>query len=75
MTSEYTKIIKDYQNIVNSTLDVAEGKILIIDNDDQNKLDHFINVALENNPDFILTSLKSKIEHKKTLLHEYFTYT
>ena len=67
MTSEYTKIIKDYQNIVNSTLDVTEGKILIIDNDDQNKLDHLINLALEKNPDFVLTSLKSKIEHKKVL--------
>jgi len=67
MTSEYTKIIKDYQNIVNSTLDVAEGKVLIIDNDDHNKLDHLINLALEKNPDFILTSLKSKIEHKKVL--------
>ena len=49
MTSEYTKIIKDYQNIVNSTLDVAKGKVIIIDNDDQNKLDHLINLALEKN--------------------------
>jgi len=63
------KFLKDlnFDLVVNSTIDVDEEKILIIDNKDQIKLDQYISEALQKKVSLVLTSNVSKLEDKQII--------
>ena len=55
-TNELDSLNLDYKNIVNSTLDVVDESILILDHQDEAKLNELVSSSLNLNPKLILTS-------------------
>ena len=51
----------DYSKIVNHTQDVSVDSILCIDHHDREKLDHYIELSLKQNPKYIITSSRSEV--------------
>ncbi len=66
-TSDFSRLSINYDHLVNSSLDVKEDSILIINNNNQELLDKYINDALKRNVKQIITSSKSRIEDTKIL--------
>lgn len=60
----------DYSMIVNHTIDVTLDSILCIDHEDKKKLDKYIDISLNENPKYIITSSKSEIINDKVLRFE-----
>ena len=60
-TSDFSRLSINYDHLVNSSLDVKEDSILIINNNNQELLDKYINDALKRNVKQIITSSKSRI--------------
>jgi len=56
--------------IVNHTIDVTLDSILCIDHEDKKKLDKYIDISLNENPKYIITSSKSEIINDKVLRFE-----
>ena len=71
-TNEIDSLNLDYKNIVNSTLDVVDGSILILDHQDEAKLNELISSSLNLNPKLILTSNLCNIENNKIIILENF---
>jgi len=65
--SDFSKLSINYDNVVNSSLDVNNDSILIIDNDNSEKLNKYIDDALKKNVKQIITSDKTKIDNNKIL--------
>ena len=65
--SDFSKLSINYDNVVNSSLDVNNDSILIIDNDNSEKLNKYIDDALKKNVKQIITSDKTKIDNSKIL--------
>jgi UDP-N-acetylmuramoyl-L-alanyl-D-glutamate--2,6-diaminopimelate ligase len=66
-TSDFSRLHINYDNLVNSSLDVKEDSTLIINNNNQEKLDKYINDALKRNVKQIITSSNTRIEDNKIL--------
>ena len=66
-TSDFSRLHINYDNLVNSSLDVKEDSTLIINNKNQEKLDKYINDALKRNVKQIITSSNTRIEDNKIL--------
>ena len=66
-TSDFSRLHINYDNLVNSSLDVKEDSILIINNSNQELLDTYINDALKRNVKQIITSSNTRIEDNKIL--------
>ena len=66
-TSDFLRLPLNYDHLVNSSLDVKEGSTLIINNNNQEMLDKYINDALKRNVKHIITSSNSRIENNKIL--------
>jgi len=60
----------DYSKIVNHTQDVSVDSILCIDHHDREKLDHYIELSLKQNPKYIITSSRSEVLNDKVLRFE-----
>ena len=71
-TNELDSLNLDYKNIVNSTLDVVDESILILDHQDEAKLNELVSSSLKLNPKLILTSNLCKIENNKIIILENF---
>ncbi len=65
----------DYNNLVNSTLDVKENSILLINNESEKRLDELINDALNKNAKNIITSKNSRLLDKKIIKVENYEKT
>ena len=57
----------NFDSIVNSTIDIEEEKILIVDSKDQIKLDQYISEALQKKAKLVLTSNLSKLEDNQVI--------
>jgi len=66
-TSDFSRLHINYDNLVNSSLDVKEDSILIINNSNQELLDTYIHDALKRNVKQIITSSNTRIEDNKIL--------
>ena len=66
-TSDFSRLHINYDNLVNSSLDVKEDSILIINNSNQEILDTYIHDALKRNVKQIITSSNTRIEDNKIL--------
>ena len=71
-THEIDHLNLDYKNIVNSTLDVKNDSILIIDHQNNEKLNELIYKSLESNPKLILTSKLCSVKNDKIIVFENF---
>jgi len=60
----------DYSKIVNHTQDVSVDSILCIDHHDREKLDNYIELSLNQNPKYIITSSKSEVLNDRVLRFE-----
>ena len=60
----------DYSKIVNHTQDVSVDSILCIDHYDREKLDHYIELSLKQNPKYIITSSRSEVLNDRVLRFE-----
>ena len=66
-TSDFSRLHINYDNLVNSSLDVKEDSILIINNSNQELLDTYVHDALKRNVKQIITSSNTRIEDNKIL--------
>ena len=70
-SSKEIKILDDlninYDNLVNSTLDVFKDCILIIDSNNIEKLDNYVRESLNKKPKFIITSIKCQIDSENVI--------
>ena len=71
-TQEIDHLNLDYKNIVNSTLDVKNDSILILDHQNNEKLNELIYKSLESNPKLILTSKLCSVKNDKIIVFENF---
>ena len=60
----------DYSKIVNHTQDVSVDSILCIDHHNREKLDNYIELSLNQNPKYIITSSKSEVLNDRVLRFE-----
>ena len=58
---------KDVENFVNSSLDVKEGSVLFINNDEKDKLDKYVGESLKKKAKLVITSSKCSFNNKKVI--------